>query len=56
MNEECDACCCGEQTTPCKKDVYDTIIDGCGRPLTYCSKYKCTFEPLQNTQEAQDGK
>ena len=36
----CDACACGGDISTCKKDVYETITDGCGRPLTHCSKYK----------------
>ncbi|MFW5847835.1 MAG: hypothetical protein ACOCVF_02865 [bacterium] len=36
----CDACACGSDINNCKKDVKETIIDGCGRPITYCSKYE----------------
>ena len=42
MNKDdfCDACASGGDITTCHLDVYETIIDGCNRPLNYCSKYK----------------
>jgi hypothetical protein len=36
----CDACASGGDITTCHYDVYDIITDGCGRPMSYCSKYK----------------
>jgi hypothetical protein len=43
MNDEeeyCDACASGGDVSTCRKDVCKTVMDGCDRPLTYCSKYK----------------
>lgn len=40
----CDACACGGDITKCQLDVYETIIDACDRPLTYCSKHKKVSE------------
>jgi hypothetical protein len=39
INTVCDACACGHDITKCKKDIKSTITDGCGRAITYCSRY-----------------
>ncbi len=40
MKQICDACASGNDIQKCQLDVWSTIIDGCGRTITYCSKYK----------------
>ena len=32
----CDACCIGG--AGCDNEIYKTIIDGCGLPITYCKE------------------
>jgi hypothetical protein len=34
----CDACAIGVGACDCNRPIYKTLIDGCGRPFTYCKK------------------